>query len=81
MKEDEIMNRKEHSMMSIAAFGCTLVPILSIVGIVLGIIDLKKKDESKHHYLSVAAIVIGTVFYIVIAAAVLLGLWAKKEQY
>ena len=51
--------RKKKSPLSIVAFVFSFTVILSFVGIILGIIDLVKKDKEKSHGLSKAAIAVG----------------------
>lgn len=60
---------KKNSGLSVAAlilsiFGCTF-----IFGVILAIIDLCKKDETKKHTLSEAAFIISLIWLILIAAA------------
>lgn len=74
------MEKKEYSVLSIIAFICTLIPILSIVGIIIGIVDLSKKDKTKIHYPSIIAIVLGSVTIIVIVGAIILGLIASSKM-
>lgn len=53
--------KKKASGMSIAAFVLSFFGILGLVSIILGAIDLAKKDTTKKHGLSIAAIVIGAI--------------------
>lgn len=49
------------SGLSIGAFILSLFGCLSIIGIILGIADLKKGDSQSKHGLSIAAIIIGSI--------------------
>lgn len=57
--------KKAHSGLSIAAFVFSLTIILSIVGVVLAIIDLVKKNPEKKHVFSFIALGIGGFITIV----------------
>ena len=68
--------KKRFSGLSIAAFVVSFFGWGAIVGIVLGIIDLvqaKKETEPKRHGLSIAAIVIGALFYVFLLGSIVLS--------
>lgn len=68
--------KKRFSGLSIAAFVVSFFGWGAIVGIVLGIIDLaqaKKETEPKRHGLSIAAIVIGALFYVFLLGSLALA--------
>ena len=54
-------NRMKPSGLSIGAFILSFFGCLGIVGIILGIVDLKKGDSQSKHGFSVAAIIIGSI--------------------
>lgn len=68
--------KKRFSGLSIAAFVVSFFGWGAIVGIVLGIIDLvqaKKETEPKRHGLSIAAIIIGALFYVFLLGSIVLS--------
>ena len=60
---------KKHSGMSIAAFILALLGCTFFIGLILAIVDLCKKDKTKKHSLSIAALVIACL-YILLGVAV-----------
>lgn len=61
--------RKKHSGMSIAAFIFALLGCTFLIGLILAIVDLCKKDKAKKHSLSIAALVISCVYILFGVAA------------
>lgn len=61
------------SPMSIVAFILSLTGVLSVIGVLLAIIDLicSKKDNRHSHGMSIAALIIGTIFSIVFIFAII----------
>lgn len=66
------------SGMSIGAFVCSLTIFLSFIGLILGIIDLTKKDNRKKGF-SIAAVIISSIFLIINLA--LSGSTDSNEKY
>ena len=72
--------KKKHTGMGIAAFILSFLGPLSIIGLILGIIDLSKDRAKMHkHGLSVAAIVIGGLI-LLLSLANLNSKSDKKDQ-
>lgn len=66
-KNNTAVMRKKHSTLSIVAFVLSFLGYFSVIGLIVAIVDLVKKNVTKKHGFSIAAIVISIIVIFMIS--------------
>lgn len=66
-KNNTKITRKKHSTLSIVAFVLSFLGYFSVIGLIIAIVDLVKKNVTKKHGFSIAAIIISIIVIFMIS--------------